>query len=164
MMKLKLNGLAVGLAIFASTTAVNTATAGFDISVGGPGSTLLPTGQYITPTATPGSLFQPLQAPAPSNGGAPLPAGFAQSEALSPDGKTLLVLISGYNYVVDDAGKFLADQSTQYVFVFDVSTGQPVQKQIVKVSNSYIGSAFAPDGTKFYVPGAGEDNVCNCDR
>jgi len=159
MMKLKLNGLAVGLAIFASTTAVNTATAGFDISVGGPGSTLLPTGQYITPTATPGSLFQPLQAPAPSNGGAPLPAGFAQSEALSPDGKTLLVLISGYNYVVDDAGKFLADQSTQYVFVFDVSTGQPVQKQIVKVSNSYIGIAFAPDGTKFYVPGAGEDNV-----
>jgi len=30
---------------------------------------------------------------------------------------------------------------------------------VLKVSNSYVGIAFSPDGRKFYVPGAGEDNV-----
>ena len=166
MIRLNFRGfVVVALAIAAAIAATNTATAGTVTSKGieagqviGPGATLLPTGQWITPTAALGSVYQPLQAPA-AQGVTPLPAGWAQSEALSPDGKTLLVLISGYNYVVDDMGNFLPDQSTQYVFVFGVSTGQPVQTQIVKVSNSYIGIAFSPDGQKFYVPGAGEDNV-----
>jgi YVTN family beta-propeller protein len=121
------------------------------------GGTLLPTGQRITPTAAPGAVYTKLMPGLASNPS--LPAGFAQSEALSPDGKTLLVLTSGYNYVVDAQGKFLPADSTQFVFVYDVSSGQAVQKQIVKVSNSYVGIAFAPDGKKFYVPGAGEDNL-----
>jgi DNA-binding beta-propeller fold protein YncE len=88
-----------------------------------------------------------------------LPAGFAQSEVMSPDGKTLLVLTSGYNRVVDVAGKMVPGDSTQFVFVFDVSSGTPIQKQLVRVSNSYVGIAFSPNGAMFYVPGAGEDNV-----
>jgi YVTN family beta-propeller protein len=122
-----------------------------------PARTLLPTGQWITPTAARGSAYIPLM---PKLADMPnLPAGYAQSEALSPDGKTLLVLTSGYNYVVDAGGKFLPDDSTQFIFVFDVSHGDAVQKQVVKVSNSFVGIAFAPDGKQFYVPGAGEDNL-----
>lgn len=119
---------------------------------------LLPTGQRLTPLAAPNASYHKLLAPK-SAGISQLPAGFAQSEALSPDGKTLLVLTSGYNYVVDGKGNFLPDQSTQFVFVYDVSGARPVQKQVLKVSNSYIGIAFSPDGKRFYVPGAGEDNV-----
>lgn len=148
MMKLKFRGLVVALAIPAAIAFANTVSAGGEVDqpkgihvqaykfIG----TLLPSGQWITPTAAPGSVYQTLQAP-PLASGTQLPAGFAQSEVLSPDGKTLLVLISGYNYVVDGKGNFLADNSTQYVFVFDVSTGTPVQTQVVNVSNSYIGIA-----------------------
>src|SRR6267378_1567761 len=81
-------------------------------------TTLLPTGQRISPTAAQGATYSILNPGLADN--PTLPAGFAQSEALSPDGRTLLVLTSGYNYV---------------------------------------GIAFSPDGRKFYVPGAGEDNV-----
>jgi len=117
----------------------------------------LPTGQWITPTAAERAVYQPLM---PGLKDMPsLPAGYAQSEALSPDGRTLLVLTSGYNYVVDASGNLLPNDSTQFVFVFDVSRGTPVQQQVLQVSNSYVGIAFAPDGKSFYVPGAGEDNV-----
>jgi DNA-binding beta-propeller fold protein YncE len=120
-------------------------------------TTLLPTGQRISPTAAQGATYSILNPGLADN--PTLPAGFAQSEALSPDGRTLLVLTSGYNFVVDDKGRFLPADSTQFVFVFDVSKGAPVQKQVLKVSNSYVGIAFSTDGRKFYVPGAGEDNV-----
>ena len=56
---------------------------------------LLHTGMRITPTAAPGSVFQTLNPDLPG-----LPdfvAGQAVSTALSPDGRTLLVLTSGYN-------------------------------------------------------------------
>ena len=119
--------------------------------------TLLPTGQWITPTAAQGSKYLPLMPGLKDMPG--LPAGYAQTEVLSPDGNTLLVLTSGYNYVVDGTGKFLPNDSTQFIFVFDVTHGAPVQKQVLQVSNSYVGIAFAPDGGHFYVPGAGEDNV-----
>ena len=130
----------------------------FDQSDRGQSSqTLLPTGQTITPTAAPKSVLQqllPQLADAPN-----VKAGYADSEALSPDGKTLLVLTTGYNYVVDASGKGIPKDSTQFVFVFDVSNGTPVQKQILPVSNSFVGIAFSPDGNTFYVPGAAEDNV-----
>ena len=120
-------------------------------------TTMLPTGQMMSPLAAPGATYTTLNPGLKDN--PTLPAGFAQSEVLSPDGKTLLVLTSGYNYVVDATGKKLPADSTQFIFVFDVSGGTPVQKQVVPVSNSYVGIAFAPDGQKFYVPGAGEDNL-----
>ena len=146
-------------AITVSALACASAALGADHDRGtqAPGRTRLPTGQWITPTEARGAVYMPLR---PGLQDMPsLPAGYAQSEALSPDGKTLLVLTSGYNYVVDGAGKFLPKDSTQFVFVFDVSHGEPVQKQVVQVSNSYVGIAFAPDGKSFYVPGAGEDNL-----
>ena len=127
------------------------------VTLGVVATTMLPTGQMMSPLAAPGSTYTTLNPGLKDN--PMLPAGFAQSEVLSPDGKTLLVLTSGYNYVVDATGKKLPADSTQFIFVFDVSGGTPVQKQVVPVSNSYVGIAFAPDGQKFYVPGAGEDNL-----
>ena len=120
-------------------------------------TTLLPTGLAMSPTAMPGSTYIPLVPGLTTN--PTIPAGYAQSETISPDGKTLLVLTSGYNLVVDANGKKVPADSTQFIFVFDVSSNKPVQKQVVPVTNSYVGIAFSPDGTKFYVPGAGEDNI-----
>ncbi len=126
-------------------------------SSSGAAAVLLPTGQSITPTAAAGSSFQPLN---PGLKDFPdFTVGHAMSEALSPDGKTLLILTSGYNLNTDAQGSTLAADSSEYVFVFDVSGAAPAQKQVLQVPNSYGGIAFAPDGGKFYVAGGVDDNV-----
>src|SRR5215813_9309686 len=56
---------------------------------------ILPTGQVITPTAAPGSTIQVLSTGLRDDGNAD--AAQAVNTALSPDGKTLLVLTSGWN-------------------------------------------------------------------
>jgi DNA-binding beta-propeller fold protein YncE len=109
----------------------------------------------MTPTAAPGARYLPLDPGLKSQ----TPAGFAQTLSLSPDGKTLLALTAGYNMLRDAAGQKIEPDSTQFIFVFDVTAGHPVQRQILRVPNAYVGLAFAPDGTRFYVPGAVDDNV-----
>jgi YVTN family beta-propeller protein len=117
----------------------------------------LPTMQTITPTAARGSTFAPLN---PHLAGNPsFVADHAVSTVLSPDGRTLLVLTSGYNTNVDSNGQTIADQSNEYVFVFDVTHGAPVQRQVLTIPNSYAGIAFAPDGKSFYVAGGHDNNV-----
>ncbi len=54
---------------------------------------LLPIGEYITPLVTPGSSFQRLSTGLRADGTADANGGI--STALSPNGKTLLVLTSG---------------------------------------------------------------------
>jgi YVTN family beta-propeller protein len=140
----------------ATGTTGTTATAG-TTSAGTTGSELLATGQTITPTAAPGSTFQPL-----NPGLTDFPSytvGQAVTTVVSPDGNTLLVLTSGYNQQYSDAGSFLPEDSMEYVFVFDISATTPVQKQVIKVPNTYMGIAFSPDGTQFYVGGGIDDNV-----
>ena len=117
----------------------------------------IPTGQTVTPTAAPGAVFQEL-----NPGLATLPAftaGQAVTSAVSPDGKTLLVLTSGYNQNYDANGRTVAAQSDEYVFVFDISSAAPVQTQVLTVPNAYVGLAFAPAGNVFYVSGGVDDNV-----
>jgi len=117
----------------------------------------LPTGQFITPLAAPGARFQPL-----NPGLVDFPdytVGQAMSEALSPDGKTLLILTSGYNRLNGSDGKQLAADSNEYVFVYDVSGAEPRQKQVIRLPDSFAGLAFAPDGKRFYVSGGGDDVV-----
>lgn len=117
----------------------------------------IPTGQRITPLAAPGAVFTQL-----NPGLADLPnftAGQAVTSAVSPNGKTLLVLTSGYNLNLDSNGNAIANASTEYVFVFDISSGPPVQTQVLTVPNTYAGLAFAPDGKTFYVTGGVDDNV-----
>ena len=116
------------------------------------GATLLPTGQVITPAAAPGSTFERLATGVRKHGNAD--AAEAVTTALSPDGKTPLVLTSGYNqnfkketepeaditYPVLDpvSGKPGKDPKTgepvtttqaEWVFVFDVSSGSLVKRQ-----------------------------------
>jgi YVTN family beta-propeller protein len=119
--------------------------------------TPLPTGQFITPLAAPGASFEALN---PHLHDFPdYTAGQAMSEALSPDGRTLLILTTGYNVLHDAAGKRAPRDSNEYVFVYDVSRPRPVQVQVIQVPNTFAGLAFAPDGQHFYVSGGGDDDV-----
>ncbi|TSD86920.1 bifunctional YncE family protein/alkaline phosphatase family protein [Mycobacterium sp. KBS0706] len=118
---------------------------------------LLPTGQRLTPQAMPGSKLDSLN---PNLPGLPdFTAGQASAMALSPDGTTLLVLTSGYNRNVGPDGKPIPELSTEYVFVYDVSGPLPVKRQVVQVPNTFLGIAWAPDGSRFFVSGGVDDVV-----
>jgi DNA-binding beta-propeller fold protein YncE len=116
-----------------------------------------PTGQFITPTAAPGAIFQQLNPHLPEDPN--YTAGQAGSVALSPDGKTLLILTSGFNLYFGTEGKPIPALSKEYVFVFDVSGARPVQTQAIKVDNTFLGLAWAPSGQRFYVSGGVDDDV-----
>src|SRR5262245_62169274 len=91
--------------------------------------TFVATGQAITPTAAKGALFQPLKPDLPA-----MPeylAGQAAAMALSPDGRTLLILTSGFNRMFGADGKIIPDLSQEYVFVYDVSGAAPVKRQVI---------------------------------
>jgi DNA-binding beta-propeller fold protein YncE len=118
---------------------------------------LLPTGVRITPTAAPGATFGPL-----NPGLAAFPnftAGQAVTTALSPDGKTLLILTSGYNRNYDSAGRFAPEASNEYVFVYDASVNPPRMSQVLQVPNTFDGLAWNPNGQVFYVSGGVDDDV-----
>src|SRR5262249_25580915 len=127
---------------------------GDEMEIVGPqadGRELLPTGKYITPTAAPGSTYQQLTTELRSDGNAD--ANGAYSTALSPDGATLIALTNGYNTnFMTTAGKpirfpyldpltakasSVESGSYQWIFVFDVSGGQPVKRQQISVPSSY---------------------------
>src|SRR5260221_665678 len=117
----------------------------------------LPTGMTITPTAASGSIFQPLNPDLPD-----LPQFTADhpiSTAISPDGNTLLILTSGFNRTSDIKGKAVRSQSSEYVFVFDIHARPAVKRQALKIPNTYVGLAWAPDGNRFFVSGGSNDNV-----
>ncbi len=122
---------------------------------------ILPTGATITPSAAPGSVFVPLTTSLPDF---PVytPDG-AETTAISPDGKTLLILTSGYNLMVDASGNYTGTDSGEFVFVYDISTpSTPVQTQVVFLSDydtTFDGIVWAPNGSAFYVSGGANDNV-----
>ncbi|MBZ5494563.1 MAG: hypothetical protein LAO76_26865 [Acidobacteriia bacterium] len=122
-----------------------------------PAAEELPTGMSITPLAARGSTLQPL------NPGLPDLPDFTVdhpiSTAVSPDGGTLLILTSGYNRNNDAKGKAIPAQTSEYVFVFDVRQPKPVQRRALRVPNAYVGLAWAPNGSRFYVGGGKDDNV-----
>jgi YVTN family beta-propeller protein len=121
------------------------------------GQVLPNTGQQITPLAPNDSRFVPLN-PGLSDNSEYL-AGQAASSVVSPDGKTLLVLTSGYNLLKNSSNSVIAADSTQFVFVYDISQYQPVQKQAIPIPNTYYGIVFDPSGTAFYVAGGVDDDV-----
>ncbi len=116
-----------------------------------------PTGQAITPTAAPGALFLALNPDLPGDPG--FTAGQASALALSPDGKTLLVLTSGFNRTFGPDGKFIAERSREYVFVYDVSGPAPVKRQVLTAPDTFLGLAWAPTGDRFFVSGGVDDDV-----
>jgi DNA-binding beta-propeller fold protein YncE len=121
------------------------------------GQILPNTGQQITPLAPANATFVPLNPGLSDNPG--YVAGQAATSVVSPDGRTLLVLTSGYNLVKNSSNSVIAGDSTQFVFVYDISQYQPVQKQVLSVPNTYYGIVFDPSGTAFYVSGGVNDNV-----
>src|SRR5215469_10293349 len=114
-------------------------------------------GQRITPLAPKGATFEPLNPRLPAN--PQYLAGRAGTSIVSPDGKTLLVLTSGFNRVQATDGKMIRADSTEFVFVYDISQQKPVEKQVIQVANTYSGIVFDPSGTAFYVAGGVDDNV-----
>ncbi len=120
----------------------------------------LATGQLITPTALRGAVQQFL------NPGLTDYPGFIAGEAvrsqLSPDGKTLAVLCAGMNSLVKADGKTDTANSTQYIFVYDVSgprRDRPVLKQVIKQTNAHVGLLFSPDGNTLYASSGRDDSV-----
>ncbi len=121
----------------------------------------LPTGADITPRAAPGSLILELD---PHLAAHPeLRAGYAVSLAMSPDGSTLALLTSGYNQLEDAQGQPLADARSEYVFFYDVTHGDPVEKQVVALANAFVGLAFAADDL-LYASGGPDDSVSVLER
>ncbi|HLW81920.1 MAG TPA: bifunctional YncE family protein/alkaline phosphatase family protein [Candidatus Acidoferrales bacterium] len=120
-------------------------------------SAVLPTGMTITPMAAPGAAYVAL------NPGLPdfpdYVAGQPQTTAMSPDGKTLLVLTSGYNRMDDVSGRRAKRDSNEYVFVFDISQDKPEKTQTLQVPNTFNAIAWNPNGNEFYVSGGVDDDV-----
>lgn len=145
------------------------------VEVGGPpqGPAFIPSGQLITATAAPGSVYLPLSTGLRPDTNAD--AAEAVTTALSPDGATLLVLTSGYNknfatttgqaitYPVLDpvTGKptTTTTPKAEWVFVFDVRKHVPQKLQQINIPNTYDGLVWDPAGKKFYVSGGGDDRV-----
>ncbi len=122
---------------------------------------ILSTGQIITPLAPRGASFEPLNPGLPDNPG--YTVGQAESTAVSPDSRTLLVLTSGYNLENFTSGASLGQtnpaDSSEWIFVFDITSGKAVQKQAIPVTNTYSGVVWSPLGNEFYVSGGNKDDV-----
>ena len=123
--------------------------------------TLIPTGVRITPDAAPGSTFTSLNPGLASDPS--FTVGQAVTTAISPDGKTLLILTSGYNSQNFTSGPNAGDvnpaESNEYIFVFDLSGGKPLQTQVLQIPNAFDGLVWNPNGTEFYASGGTSDNI-----
>jgi YVTN family beta-propeller protein len=152
------SALALAISSVISIVAVTSAKADDDDLKKG---TFIPTGVHITPSAAPGSSFQALN---PGLSFDPnFTVGQAVTTAISPSGNTLLILTSGYNSQNftsgPNKGNTNPDESNEYIFVFDISGGKPMQTQVLQVPNAFDGLAFNPSGREFYVSGGPDDNV-----
>jgi YVTN family beta-propeller protein len=109
----------------------------------------------MTPDAAPGAWLGELDPRIPS---APtFRAGNAVAAAVSPDGRTLLVLTSGYNRLHDTDGHRAYPGSTEYVFVYDLGGAVPRETEVLQVPNAFGGLAWSPGGERFYVGGGSDD-------
>lgn len=116
----------------------------------------LPTGATLTPDVAPGSRIHELDPHLPAHPG--FRAGYAVSEALSPDGKTLAVLTSGFNALTTPKGEPIPDAVGEYVFFFELqANGELKEAGAVTVPNTFIGLAFSPSGDRLYVSGGPDD-------
>jgi DNA-binding beta-propeller fold protein YncE len=123
--------------------------------------TLIPTGVRISPDAAPGSTFVPLNPGLASDPS--FTVGQAVTTAISPDGKTLLILTSGYNSQNFTSGPNAGDvnpaESSEYIFVFDLTGGKPLQTQVLQIPNAFDGLVWNPNGNEFYASGGTSDNI-----
>ena len=122
-----------------------------------PGSTEIATAKSITPTAARGALFQPLD---PKLQSAPnRRATYAGAMAVSPNGKRLAIQTSGFPAYYDAEGKLIPEASTEYVFLFDITTRTPIQMQVLAVPHTFPGIAWSKDSRHLLVSGGQDDTV-----
>ena len=118
----------------------------------------LPTGQYVTPTAIDGSVQIYLNPSLPDY--PDFVAGEAVRSRLSPDGTTLAILTAGQNSLYRPNGTVDPANSTQYIFLYDVTDpARPSLKQVIKQLNAHVGLVFSPDGSTLYAAGGNDDAV-----
>ena len=116
------------------------------------------TGQQITPLAPPETFTRRSLGP----GLAAYPdhvVGNAVTAITSPDGKTLVVLTTGDYGIYTSTGSQDKANSTDWIFIYDITNPVPVQKRVLQIPNSYNGIVFDPSGTTFYAAGGRNDNV-----
>ncbi len=113
----------------------------------------LPNGFAITPTAAPHSVLLPLNPHL--DGKADYALSQPVSTALSPDGKRLLVLTSGYNKErgVKDG------QTNEFVLVYDTEVFPARFLTSFAVPNTFCGLEWNPNGHEFYVSGGVDDKI-----
>jgi DNA-binding beta-propeller fold protein YncE len=119
-----------------------------------------PPGLYITPTALPNAVQQPLN-PGLSNY-PDFVAGEAVKAVVSPDGKTLAILTAGMNSLYTSTGVVDTAASTQFLFLYDISgpnKTSPVLKQVIQQLNAHVGLVWAPNGQTLYAAGGCDDAV-----
>ena len=87
-----------------------------------------------------------------------LPSPAAVTTVVSHDGRTLLILTSGFNVISDASGTANAS-SNEFVFVFDIVEQTPKQVQVLQVPNSDSGIVFSPDDSHIYVAGGVDDSL-----
>jgi YVTN family beta-propeller protein len=124
------------------------------------GAVRLATGQFITPTFMRGAVQQSLN---PGLSAYPnFVAGEAVRSQLSPDGTTLAVITAGHNSLVKPDGTTDTANSTQFIFIYDVTGAnktKPLLKQVIKQTNAHVGLVFSPDGKTLYATGGADDAV-----
>src|SRR5215510_7706292 len=121
---------------------------------------ILPTGQFVTPTALEDAVQQYL------NPGLPAYPNFIAGEAvrsqLSPDGTTLAIITAGQNSLDKPDGTTDGANSTQFIFLYNVvgaNRAKPLLKQVIKQINAHVGLVFSPDGSRLYAAGGADDVV-----
>ena len=121
----------------------------------------LPTGQYVTPVAPLTNAVQQ-----DLNPGLPdypdFVAGGAVRSQLSPDGTTLAIICAGQNTLNNKAGATDVPNSTQYIFLYDVSgvnKTSPKLMQVLRQANAHVGLVWSPDGSTLYAAGGNDDAV-----
>jgi DNA-binding beta-propeller fold protein YncE len=118
---------------------------------------LLPTGKEISPTAASGAIFQELN---PQLASAPeRRAGGASAIALSPDGKLLAILTSGFNAYYEPSGALSTEGSKEFLFLFDVTGPEPRQVQALTLPNAFPGLVWAPSSQRLYASAGKDDAV-----
>jgi len=128
-------------------------------AAGGTKTERIATGQHISPTAIAHAVQQFLNPGLPAYPS--FVAGEAVKSALSPDGKTLAVLCAGQNSLHDSRGQLDVANSTQFLFLYDVSgdhKGSPVLLQAIQQTNAHVGLTFGSDG-RLYSAGGKDDAV-----
>jgi DNA-binding beta-propeller fold protein YncE len=115
------------------------------------------TGKMITPAAAAGATFQELN---PGLAAAPeRRATYGAAVSVSPDGKRLAILTSGFPAYFDSTGKLVPEASMEYVFLFDITGRTPRQIQVLSLPNSFQGLAWGAGSDRIFVSGGKDDTV-----